>query len=285
MKRFLVASTVATVGSVAAIFTVPASAAQHAPFMVGVLSSDSVLVPLALFSAEKWTAPWPNDDKPAPTSAATIPQSWWTGFSASGWKVALPQSERPLRILNPVKIQSGCQNVVALKTDYLNSPPVGDARYEHRIGIAATGSVVIRFVKALDINGPKDDDWRAGEQKLHDVLVFMKRPTQGLLTQVVARIPREDGTDVWEIEAVANKRFVRLWMSDAKSEKFVMVNDAAAEADHEMVGSLTPLGAIWGLDRLTVLAWDQGFDGGRYAIIRIAAEGIDWAISAGGGSC
>jgi hypothetical protein len=38
------------------------SQSAHAPFMVGVLQSDGVLIPVARFEAGKWTAPWPEGD-------------------------------------------------------------------------------------------------------------------------------------------------------------------------------------------------------------------------------
>jgi hypothetical protein len=287
MKPVLPGAMVAAALAVMPQTAVTTPAPPHAPFMVGVLNSDGVLEPLAIFNGGKWTAPWPGpgDGSPVPASVTAIPRSWWPGFSAQGWRAALPIGERTLRITAALKVKAGCDDAVALKTDFKNNPPVDALRYEHRIGIAATGPVVLRYVKAIDINGPQDDDWKAGEQKLYDVLRLMKRPTAGLITETVARIPREDGGDIWEVEALGDQRFVRLWTSDSQSEHFVIISDSAAAADHESVGSLTPLGAIWGLDRLTIVAWDHGYDGGQYAIVKIAAEGVQSVLSAGGGSC
>jgi hypothetical protein len=52
-----------------------------------------------------------------------------------------------------------------------------------------------------------------------------------------------------------------------------------------LVGALTPLGTMWGLGRLAILAWEQGYDGGRYSIVTITAEGLSWMISAGAHGC
>jgi len=124
--------------------------------------------------------------------------------------------------------------VVGLKTDYVNSPPIGDSRYVHPIAIAAAG---------------------------------------------------EEGGVVSLFEAVGERRSVRLIVSDNERGQFVMLKDAAASRDRELVGALTPLGTIWGLDRLAVLAWEQGYDGGRYSIVTITAEGLSWMISAGARGC
>jgi hypothetical protein len=91
--------------------------------------------------------------------------------------------------------------------------------------------------------------------------------------------------DLWEIEAVANLRFVRVWTVDADSEHSLILVDRATDGDRETVGSLRPVGAIWGLSTLTILAWDQGYDGGQYSILTVDTESVQRVISAGGGSC
>jgi len=174
---------------------------------------------------------------------------------------------------------------VPLKTDYVNSPPIGDSRYLHRIGIAAAGDVAIRAVRTLDVNSPKDAEWGAAERRLFDTLEAMNRPRAGLLLQYESRIPREDGGDVMLFEAVSERRSVRLVVSDNERGHFVLLKDSGTDRDRELVGALVPLGAIRGFDRLTVLAWESGYDGGRYSIVTITAEGLARMISAGGGGC
>jgi hypothetical protein len=135
------------------------------------------------------------------------------------------------------------------------------------------------------VNSPKDTEWAAAERQLFNMLEAMKRPTTGLLLQYRSRIPREEGGDVSLFEAVGERRSVRLIVSDNERGQFVMLKDAAASRDRELVGALTPLGTMWGLDRLAVLAWEQGYDGGRYSIVTITAEGLSWMISTGGRGC
>jgi hypothetical protein len=253
--------------------------------MVGVLQSDGVLIPVARFEAGEWTAPWPEGDEVAPASLAVVPDSWWPGFSGRTWSASLPGGSRALTLLEPMTIAAGCQKVVALKTDYVNLPPIGDSRYVHPIGIAAAGDVILRPVSTLDVNSPRDAEWAAAERQLFNTLEAMKRSTTGLLLQYRSRIPREEGGDISLFEAVGERRSVRLIVSDNERGQFVMLKDAAASRDRELVGALTPLGTIWGLDRLAVLAWEQGYDGGRYSIITITAEGLSWMISAGARGC
>jgi hypothetical protein len=207
------------------------------------------------------------------------------GFSGRTWSASLPGGSRALTLLEPTTIAAGCQKVVALKTDYVNVPPIGDSRYVHPIGIAATGDVILRPVSTLDVNSPRDAEWAAAERQLFNTLEAMKRPTTGLLLQYSSRIPREEGGDVSLFEAVGERRSVRLIVSDDERGQFVMLKDAAASRDRELVGALTPLGTMWGLDRLAVLAWEQGYDGGRYSIVTITAEGLSWMISAGAHGC
>jgi len=159
------------------------------------------------------------------------------------------------------------------------------SRYVHPIAIAAAGDVTLRAVSILDVNSPKDAEWAAAERQLFDTLEAMKRPTTGLLLQYRSRIPREEGGDVSLFEAVGERRSVRLIVSDTERGQLVMLKDAAASRDRELVGALTPLGTMWGLDRLAVLAWEQGYDGGRYSIVTITAEGLSWMISAGARGC
>jgi hypothetical protein len=113
------------------------SQSAHPPFMVGVLQSDGVLIPVARFEAGEWTSPWPEDERVAPASLAAVPESWWPGFSGRTWSVSLPGGSRAFSLLQPTTIAAGCQKVVALKTDYVSVPPIGDSRYVHPIAIAA----------------------------------------------------------------------------------------------------------------------------------------------------
>ena len=186
-----------------------------------------------------------------------------------------PADDDPLRL----------SKVVGLKTDYVNSPPIGDSRYVHPIAIAAAGNVATRAVRTLDVNSPKDAEWHAAERKVFDTLRAMNRPGDRLLLQYASRIPREEGGDVSLFEAVGERRSVRLIVSDSERDHFVLLKDSATDRDRELVGALIPLGALWGLDRLTMLAWEQGYDGGRYSIVTVTAEGLSWMISAGGGGC
>src|SRR6266446_5189020 len=60
------------------------SQSAHPPFMVGVLQSDGVLIPVARFEAGEWTAPWPEGDGVAPASLAAGPFSCWPGIGNRG---------------------------------------------------------------------------------------------------------------------------------------------------------------------------------------------------------
>src|ERR1700687_6242029 len=94
------------------------SQSAHPPFMVGVLQSDGVLIPVARFKAGEWTAPWAEGDCAAPASLPPLPHSWWRGFSDPTWSASLPGGSRTLTLLQPTTMAAGCQKVVGLKTDY-----------------------------------------------------------------------------------------------------------------------------------------------------------------------
>lgn len=261
-------------------------AEKHAPFMIGVLSNTGVLDPLATFDGSRWHRSWP-DRAPLPKSIAAIPPRWWGGFSASGWRVALPDGERLLRIRTPIHGDSSCGEGVALMTDYVHPSPLNGLN--SLVGIAATGPVVIRSVKTIERRGqdaPSDPDWAAGEQKLGDLLRTLNRPADRLEMQLVARIPRASQADVWEIEATGPHRLVRAWYSDAATDHFILFSDAwPVEYQDEILGSLRPFGAIWDLDGLTVLAWQQGYDGGEFVVLRITMDGMTYVATVGGFGC
>ena len=281
MGRALAAAFAGSLAAAGASGQAPA----HAPFMIGVFAPDGgTLKPLASFSAGVWTAPWPEHGAPLPASTRDIPGAWWPGFSAAGWHVALPSGDKPLRITSPMKVDAGCvENSVALATDY--AAPAGAPDGDDGARIAATARVSIRYVRTEGEYDDKTDVWSSGERLFLAALTRRQRPLGNLITTTVSRIPLEDGASMWAVEAVGQGRHARVWVSQSKAAPFEFVDDETADVGHEGVGMLTPIGAIWGLDRLAVLAWRQGFDGGGFTIVTVGAAGVNTLISAGASGC
>src|SRR5689334_10017948 len=54
-------------------------AADDAPFTVGVLRNDGIVIPFAVFDGKEWSEPWPTVLRSVdlPIDIANVPQKWW----------------------------------------------------------------------------------------------------------------------------------------------------------------------------------------------------------------
>lgn len=258
-------------------------AQQPAPFMLGVLGVNGDLTPIVHYADGAWTMPW-RSYQSVPETVEAIPSSWWPGFSAQGWRVALPDGEKPLRILAPYRTAVDCGSgwSVGLKTDdapgYIVNP-----FFETRA--AFTGSAVLRGAESQNKFGAYGAVWDRGEELLRTALGSAGRPAAELAIEVVSRLPREDGTNLWFVEAYSRGRRVDVWASDGSGNTFVHLEDTPGTPDHEQVGALTPLATIWGFGGDVVFGRETLHDGGTYQVLSIAPNGARELFAGGGSSC
>lgn len=257
------------------------------PFMLGILRADGNLAPLVHYAAGRWTASWPDDDSRVPTSLAKIPESWWPGFSRRPWRAILESGPLTLTLSTPIVMDVACEKAVGLATTYRGVPPMGNEGlgYERNQAIAIVGDVTTRRVITLDINSPRDQAWRAAEKRLFAVVRAHGRAPNGLRLQFASRISADRGGDIWHFTAVDVQRRVSVWVSDGVADSFEWFDDVTTQPDFEVAGAVIPLAAVASFAQPTMLAWEQGYDGGQFVVITIANNGPVVRVSAGHAGC
>jgi hypothetical protein len=251
--------------------------------MLGLVGATGVLSPLFLYEDGKWTAPWPHMSEAPPSRVADIPNSWWPGFSAQSWSLLLPV-KRPLELRSMVK-HSICGDdwLTDVQTNYVENSPA-----PHFVGVAATGSVDVFAVESADLNAkPTDVFWQNAKAQLNGWLRKLGRHPKQIKLDEAARIPRPDGTHVWELQAWIDGRFLRVWAGDQK-EDFVVAFDGGD--DEKRVRYINPIAAIWlrhdfSDPDLLILSRYSFYDGREFAIFRITSDGVAPVITGYGGGC
>src|SRR5262245_7842222 len=98
------------------------AAERAAPFSVGVLRRDGIIVPFASYDGRSWSVSWPKPtgDLTVPVSVASVPSKWWgpTG-PLEAWQAWRSGGEaRSVKVLQPDWVDTHCVRQIGLRTDY-----------------------------------------------------------------------------------------------------------------------------------------------------------------------
>src|SRR5262249_47343551 len=98
------------------------AAERAAPFTVGVLRRDGIVVPFATYDGRSWSERWPKptDDLSIPVTVGSVPSKWWgpTG-PLDTWQAWVEGGEpRSVKVLQPDWVDAHCVRQIGLRTDY-----------------------------------------------------------------------------------------------------------------------------------------------------------------------
>src|SRR5437763_6912710 len=147
--------------AVTALAIAAAPAPREAPFAIGVLRRDGILLPFAAFTGREWRTAWPGTgaDVALPISLADVPPKWWgdQGPDASwtAWIIGEASlTPRSLALRKPAQVRIFCGERLGIDTDYRGGPV--DAREptvsKHGLAIAAAaGGVTLQPVHDVSV--------------------------------------------------------------------------------------------------------------------------------------
>ena len=148
--------------------TPQATASQDttAPSVVGIFSTNGLLLPLAVWSGSDWSSlPWPmrqtlgSDDQklpPIPGTVATIPQAWVRPLDSfpTSWRAHLLNAGiRTLGLNSPTGWENAAVESIAIGVDYKGADT--DSQCNFDAGIAVTGDVTTLSVRHLTHTAPE----------------------------------------------------------------------------------------------------------------------------------
>lgn len=127
---------------------------EDAPFLLGVLRRDGIVLPFASFDGRRWAEPWPDDLRQAlPISLEDVPDRWWGSIDppttlahwSGGTRLGNVSLERPATI--PIM----CSGRVVLRSDYKSKetvPPPFEQPFP-KDGLVISGGQRIEAIPAI----------------------------------------------------------------------------------------------------------------------------------------
>jgi hypothetical protein len=137
-----------------------AGAGSNAPFVLGVLRRDGIVLPFASYDGRRWQAPWPGDPKFAelPISLESIDRDWW-GRAAPPQSMTLWADGKPrgdLKLVAPVIVRLPCGTRLGLSTNYHPAvvPPSPMEQPFPKDGLVISGPQTIETIEMVPDDSP-----------------------------------------------------------------------------------------------------------------------------------
>lgn len=171
----------------------PPVAADEAPFTIGVLRNDGIVIPFAVFDGKDWTAPWPTTLRSVdlPIDIANVPTKWWgkTGpiTQMTAWVDGADRG--PIHISRPTVLPLMCLPRLVLISDYRSalSPDSLMPPYP-KDGLAVTGG---QRVNKIQVVAKDSTAWTAMQTSLSEPFDKAEHEAIGAFTDWKDPIPRE----------------------------------------------------------------------------------------------
>jgi hypothetical protein len=294
-----------------------------APFLLGALRRDGVVIPFAAFDGKNWSAPWPVDldAKDSPSTLAEIPRAWWgkpgpvselTAWSNGVGRGTLHVQSGKASLLQVIM----CHKRVGLPTDYKSAEELPDAMVEPypKDGLAISGEQRVDPIRVLTLDSP---EWSAAareitvgfdeaEERAAASFTEWKHPFSKVeRRRFVPRIEAmygapmdEEGWTVYYIEAVrlyppgSDDRGCGLvtsangWMTaDPKGKRSFNLRARITYCDRAGVRYMLPLGMIKSGGRNYWAYQMSGYGFESYLVVRPRPKEILTAVQFLAGSC
>ena len=146
------------------------AAADDAPFTVGVLRNDGIVIPFAAFDGREWSAPWPTVLRSVdlPIDVANVPTKWWgkTGPIAEMTAWVDGAARGRIHILRPTVLPLMCVPRLGLISDYrsMQTPESLLPPYP-KDGLALTGA---QRVGKVEVVSRESSEWAGMAASLAD---------------------------------------------------------------------------------------------------------------------
>lgn len=274
---------------------------NSAPFVVGMLREDGVLVPFARYNNERWSGPKSLADQAKPWfERGSFPATWYF------W----PSLDSPtvLKAIKVVRVENHCQTIWAIQSN-LPRPP-GEVDRRDNIGVALdvkqkvesfmrlegqaresadlSSLVKSSFEKAEQARMPKTNPWRDAW-------------TPATLQKLYRSRARVNGQHIYYFEAekqyenrpgsadpsCKDVSFFQGWIMRRSDERLILMSSSLALTDCDMKTerSTAPFGVIAIKDRTFLIAEEHGYEDESYIIFEIRGSTIRRVLEASGGGC
>lgn len=292
-----------------------------APFAVGVLRRDGIVVPFADYDGKRWRTHWPEPKQQVdvPIDVRSVPSRWWGDTGPLGaWTVwTSAQAARTVRVLQLDWFRAQCWKQVGLRTDYRSAqPPAGpDAQPYPKDGLAISPP---RPIEPIDIVPPGDppppvvDAFNQAERKTivdlqrnaswNHPLKPSQREAATLNVEAVYGLGDPAMTRFYYFEVSRQYRdrdqapgpascatvtfgagwFVRDGVGPLRPLRF---EADVVDCDRYGIRYMLPLGALRLSNRLFWIAQWSGWDYEEYSIVEIKPKTVEDVVRVWGGGC
>jgi hypothetical protein len=285
-----------------------------APFVLGVLRRDGVVLPFAAYDGRRWRAPWPADTRFAelPISLESIDPDWW-GRAAPPQSMALwsgGQARGDLKLVAPAMIRLPCGLRLGISTNYHPAevpPPPMEQPYPKDGLVISTGQAIApietvaegspaRQMVALEIVEEFDrQEQRAAAEFMRWEHPVRRQDRRKIPIEVEAlyRAPMDDaGWTAYYVEAV--RRYppgpddegcglltsVRGWLRDGpKGERDAELSAQISYCDRYGVTFMLPLGLLKVRSGTYWVYQVAGYEREAYLIAKPTRRSVERALS------
>ena len=127
--------------------------------VLGVMRSDGVIVPFALFDGD-WSVPWPTgvQNIDIPITLEAVPKKWWGGEAPAAWMFWPLGGHEAVRVtpLAPAVVMAGREKRLGLRTPVTSREPL-PTPYElpfPKEGLAVAGEVKVEQIGSVSSKSP-----------------------------------------------------------------------------------------------------------------------------------
>jgi hypothetical protein len=287
---------------------VPAADGE-APFVLGVLRRDGVVLPFASFKGKDWQSRWPGDIRSMelPLLLGDVPPGWWGRAAAPGpmtiWRDGAARGT--ITLDRPVIVTPACERRIGITSNYkageLPPPPI--VRPYPKDGLVSSGPQPIDAIEAVQ-PGTRDmmgaalvllDPMDKAEQEAIDQFTDWKHPLPRqerrkipIEIEALYRVPMDEvGWFAYHVEAV--KRYAPEptdegcglitsasgWIAlGPKGKMWTQISARVTYCDRKGVAYFLPLGLMHMGGRTYWIFQTSGYDLEWYSIARPTSKGI-----------
>ena len=293
--------------------------AEEAPFTLGVLRRDGLVVPFASFDGRGWDSPWPGDLRSTelPISLADVPSKWW-GKAGPPSKMTLwhdGTARGTVALDRPLMVMAACSRRIAIRTDYRSTEvlPHPAERPYPKDGLVVSGD---QRIEAIETVPQTSKEWPATALALIEP---MDRAEQNAINQFTdwnhpvkrsdrRKVPVEiealykastdEGWTVYHVEAV--KRYppgpadegcglitsAAGWTATGPNGKhWTELGARVTYCDRKGVTYFLPLGLIRAANRTYWVFQSSGYEMEAYNVVRPTSKQVEFQAGYTAGVC
>ena len=298
----------------------PIAQDEEAPFVLGVLRRDGVVIPFASFGGKNWESRWPDELRwtDLPITLGDVPPRWWgkAGPPSSLTIWAEGTARGSIHLDRPVMITPACERRIGVTSDYRSTeiPPPPSVRPYPKEGLVTSGPEPIvlplrvsqgnaEWVAATKVlAGPMD----AAEQSAINQFTDWKHPVKRddrkkipIEIEALYRAPMDaEGWTAYHVEVI--KRYppgpkdegcglvtsATGWVAiGPKGKHWTQLYARITYCDRKGVAYFLPLGLMNLRGRRYWIFQASGYDSEGYAIVRPTSKAIEPVVSYTAGRC